>query len=98
NDTELVAINQVASPFNISSNFADETFSGSGSYSKRFRKFQVETSARLGINTFNNQINGEVLESESFTQNYKASLRSNFKTWPNLEIGYDFTSNRYDNG
>lgn len=97
-DTELVAINQVATPFNISSNFADETFSGFGSFSKRFRKFQLETSMRLGYNLFNNQINGEVLESESFTQNYKASVRSNFKSWPNLEVGYDFTSNRYDNG
>ena len=35
-----------------------------------------------------NNINTEVTESNSFTQNYKVSARSNFNNWPNFEVGY----------
>ena len=96
-NSQIVAINQVSSPFNISSNFPDETFSASGRFSKRYKKFQVKASTRFSLNDFNNQINNEILNSESFTQNYQASIRTNFKKGPNIEVGYNFTNNRYDN-
>lgn len=96
-NSQIVAINQVSSPFNINSNFPDETFSASGRFSKRYKKFQVKASMRFSLNDFNNQINNEILNSESFTQNYQASIRTNFKKGPNIEMGYNFTNNRYDN-
>jgi hypothetical protein len=91
-------INQVTTPLNISSNFPDETYSGFGSFSKRFKKFQLSTSARISYSNFNNVVNNEVLGSESFTQNYEASIRTSLKEWPNLEVGYNYIRNRYDNG
>jgi hypothetical protein len=96
-DAQILAINQVSTPFNISSNFPDETFSAFGSFSKRFKKIQLEVSSRFNYSDLNNQFNDEIQNSESFTQNYQASLRTNFKKGPNVEVGYNYTRNRYTN-
>jgi hypothetical protein len=97
-NTEIIAINQVSSPFNIDSNFPDETFSAFGRFSKRVKKLQFNLNANVALNTSNNQINSEIRESESFTQNYSASVRSSFREWPNFEVGYRMNINEYDNG
>jgi hypothetical protein len=94
----LVGINQVSSPLNIDSNFPDETFSGNARFSKQIKKIQVRLSANVSYSTTNNIINTNIAESNSFTQNYKGSIRSNFNTWPNFEIGYSRIINEYDNG
>ncbi|NCT17300.1 MAG: outer membrane beta-barrel protein [Flavobacteriia bacterium] len=98
NNTQIVDINQVSFPINISSNFADETFSASGSFSKRIKKMQYSINGNFSWSSFNNIINEEVTSSESFTQNYRTSARSNFKEFPNFEIGYNLIVNEYDNG
>lgn len=98
NNTQIVAINQVSSPINIDSNFADETFSAFGSFSKRIKKMQYSLNGNFNWSSFNNIINGEVTNSESFTQNYRTSARSNFKEFPNFEVGYNLIINEYDNG
>ncbi|MAN59236.1 MAG: TonB-dependent receptor [Flavobacteriaceae bacterium] len=97
-NTEIIAINQVGSPFNIDSNFPDETFSAFGRFSKRIKKLQFSLNANLSLNKSNNLINDAIRESESFTQNYRASVRSSFREWPNFEAGYRVTINDYDNG
>lgn len=98
NQSQIVAINQVSSPINIASNFADETFSVFGSFSKRIKKMQYSFNGNFNWSSFNNIINNVITTSESFTQNYRASARSNFKEFPNFEVGYNFTLNDYDNG
>lgn len=98
NQSQIIAINQVSSPVNISSNFADETFSAFGSFSKRIKKMQYSINGNFNWSSFNNIINNVITTSESFTQNYRASARSNFKEFPNFEVGYNFTLNDYDNG
>lgn len=98
NNTQIVAINQVSSPINIDSNFADETFSAFGSFSKRIKKMQYSLNGNFNWSSFNNIINGDVTTSESFTQNYRTSARSNFKEFPNFELGYNVIINNYDNG
>ncbi len=97
-NSTLVGINQVSSPINMNSNFPDETFSGFGQFSKRIKKIKFNTSARISYSTTFNTINTTLTESTSFTQNYKASLRSNFNDWPNFEVGYNAIINDYDNG
>ena len=94
----LVDINQVSTPINMNSNYPDETFSGFGQFSKRIKKIQFNANARLSYSTTFNNINAEVTESTSFTQNYKASVRSNFNNWPNFEVGYNAIINDYQNG
>lgn len=98
NQSQIIAINQVSSPINIASNFADETFSAFGSFSKRIKKMQYSINGNFNWSSFNNIINNVITTSESFTQNYRASARSNFKEFPNFEVGYNFTLNDYDNG
>lgn len=94
----LVGINQVSTPINMDSNFPDETFSGFGQFSKRIKKIQFNASARVSYSTTFNNINANITESTSFTQNYKASVRSNFRDLPNFEVGYSAIINDYDNG
>ncbi|WP_347374099.1 carboxypeptidase-like regulatory domain-containing protein [Aequorivita sp. Q41] len=96
--TELAGINQVSSPINFESNFPDETFSAAGRFSKTVKKIQFKLDASLVVSKSNNTVNEEIRESQSFTQNYNASLQSNFKTFPNFEVGYRYIKNDYDNG
>lgn len=96
--TDLVGINQVSSPLNFDSNFPDETFSAVGRFSKRIKKVQFKLDAAVFLNKTHNTINNEVRESQSLTQNYNASVLSNFKNFPNFEVGYRFMKNDYDNG
>ena len=97
-NTNLIAINQVSNPFNIDSNFPDETISAFGRFSKRVKKLQFSLQGNVSWNNAFNVINNQVLESESFTQNYNTSVRSSFRNWPNFEVGYRLTVNNYDNG
>ncbi|WP_271855079.1 TonB-dependent receptor [Patiriisocius marinus] len=96
--TDLEGISQVSSPFNIDSNFPDESLSVFARFSKRVKKVQFRLNANVSwSNTFNN-INEEILESSSFTQGYTASAQTSFKEFPNFEVGYRLTLNEYDNG
>lgn len=97
-DTDLAGINQVSSPLNSDSNFPDETFSALGSFSKTVKRIQFKVDASVFVSKTNNTTNGEIRESQNFTQNYNASFQSNFKTFPNFEVGYRYIKNDYDNG
>ncbi|MGC6480121.1 MAG: carboxypeptidase-like regulatory domain-containing protein [Flavobacteriaceae bacterium] len=95
-DVQLRGINQVRSVQN--SSFADEVYSGFGRFQKRFRKWKLDARIRLSYSELFNQINQQANRSTSLTQNYQASLSTNFKQAPNIELGYNLTNNRYDNG
>ena len=94
----IAGINQVSTPINQESNFPDETLSVSGRFSKTIKKLQFNLNANIAINNTFNTFNTEISESNSFTQNYRASVQSNFRDWPNFEVGYRFIANQYDNG
>lgn len=96
-------VNQSSEPYN-SSDFADETFSGSGSYGRSFLKnYKASIAANINWSLFNNiQIDRltqkEILtQRESFTQSYTLKTSTNYKNMPNLEIGYNIVINNYDN-
>jgi hypothetical protein len=97
-NSEIVGINQVNTPVNQFSNFPDETWSVFGRFSKTAKKLEFSLNANVAISNTFNTINTEIRESKSFTQNYRASVESNFRNWPNFEVGYRFTANKYDNG
>ena len=98
NNSQIITINRVSSRENIDSNFPDESFSAYGRFSKRIKKLQFRLNANLSYSTSNNIINETITESKSYTQNYKGSVISNFKDWPNFEVGYSKIINEYDNG
>ena len=47
---------------------------------------------------FNNIVNGASSKSINFTQSYRATLATNFKDKPNLEIGYSYNKRMYELG
>ncbi len=90
----FTGINQVSSAIN--SNFADETLSGNANYGRSFAK-NYKASFNLSANRsiFNNIQNGLFVTTESLTQNYTVKVATNYKTLPNLELGYSRTINDY---
>ncbi|WP_213521036.1 carboxypeptidase-like regulatory domain-containing protein [Nonlabens sp.] len=82
----------------INSPFANETASGSGSFSREFGKIRASVNAGLNWSTFNNVINGAPSESDNIIHNYGISTRSNYQEGVNFEVGYDVSFNNSDNG
>ncbi len=92
----IVGINQVNSTIN--SNLEDEILSGSANFQRTFGKVKLSTRASLSSSKLNNIVNDQPRLSKSFTQTYRASVATSFRDAPNLEIGYNYTVNNYDNG
>ncbi|WP_289041562.1 carboxypeptidase-like regulatory domain-containing protein [uncultured Zobellia sp.] len=93
---DIIGINRVSSTIN--SNFEDESLSASGNYERTFGKVKASVRGNVGWSTTNNLIDGQQHMSNSFTQNYTGALSTNFKNAPNLELGYRYTINNYENG
>ena len=96
NNSTIVGINQVSSTIN--SNLEDEVLSGSANFQRTIGKIKASTRGSLSYSNLNNIINGNPSTSESLTQSYRASLATSFKNAPNLEVGYNYAINKYDNG
>lgn len=87
-------INQSSVPYN--SNLADETFSGMGSYGRSFLKnYKASAVASFNWSKFNNIQNNVLATTESFTQSYTVRASTNYKNFPNLEVGYNALINQY---
>jgi len=78
----------ISSPFN--SDFADESLSASGRMQRTFNKIRGTLRANFNYSKFNQFIQGSPSVNENFTQNYTAQIRTNFRTAPNVEIGYSY--------
>ncbi|MBU2525592.1 MAG: carboxypeptidase-like regulatory domain-containing protein [Bacteroidetes bacterium] len=74
---------------------ANDILSGSATYEKRFRKFKTNLTTNISYSKINNSINDLENTNRTLTQNYKASVESNFKDSPNVEIGFETTNNFY---
>ena len=102
----LFDVNQISSSENMDSSFPDETFSAIGNYGRSFAKY-YKANLRVGANwsKFNNILvfpdtdtnpdnnPSEIQTTESIAQNYSLSFSTNYKTLPNLTLGYNFTIN-----
>ena len=88
--------NQTSIPFN--SNFADESLNGSGNYGRSFLKnYKANAGITLNWNKFNNIQNTQLNTSKSFIQNYTVKASTNYKNMPNLELGFNYIINEYNN-
>lgn len=102
-------INQIGTLEN--SHFADESLFGAVGYNRSFARFyKASFNASLSWSKYNNfRFDPDNLEetvniansirqvNEQFSQSYTASLSTNYKTLPNLEVGYSITVNDYAN-
>ena len=106
NKSLLTGVNQVSSAVNINSAFADESLSASGNYGRSFAKYyKANLRASFNWNKFNNirvypdsdtdpNNNPTELQTiESYSQSYNLSFSTNYKTLPNLTLGYNFSIN-----
>ncbi|OIQ22515.1 MAG: TonB-dependent receptor [Flavobacterium sp. MedPE-SWcel] len=100
-------INQISTVAN--SNFADESFTASAGYNRSFARFyKAGINASIVWSKFNNfradgqnniepvTIDNSIRQvNEQFTQSYRTSFSTNYKTIPNLEVGYSLSVNDY---
>lgn len=80
---------RVSTPFN--SSFADESASANARFQRLFGKIRASLGGNLSYSKFNQYVQDERSVSESFSQSYNAELRTNFKTAPNIELGYKYS-------
>lgn len=95
NSGVISGINQVNTTINAA--LPDETFTGAANYQRTFGKLKVSSRANFSKSILNNVVNNDPRVSKSFTQTYRGSLATNFRAAPNLELGYSYTVNDYDN-
>jgi hypothetical protein len=102
----LFSVNQISSTENMNSNFPDETFSALGGYGRSFAKY-YKANFRAAVNwQKSNNIRvypdgdpdpnnnpTELQTIESYSQSYNLSFSTNYKTLPNLTVGYNFSIN-----
>jgi hypothetical protein len=93
-------VNQTSSPIN--SDFADETLTGMGNYGRSFLKnYKASLGVNLNWSKYNNiqflPATGTdvAITNESFTQSYTLKASTNYKSLPNIELGYNFVVNQY---
>jgi len=82
----------------VNSNFPRESYTASGRIDKRFKNFKAGFSMNFNYSQFNNVVNNIPQESINFNQRYRATLATNFRDKPNLEIGYSYNKRKYDIG
>ncbi len=96
NLTNFESVIRTNSPFN--SSFADESLTAFGSVQRRFGKLQATLRGNFGYTKFNQFIQGIRSINENYSQTYTTSLRTNFKTAPNIEVKYVYGINDNDQG
>ncbi len=94
NNTLISGISSVRSAVN--SNLPRESYCASGRIDKRFKNFKAGFNMNFNYSDFNNVVNGSPLKSINFTQCYRATLATNFRDKPNLEIGYSYNKRKYE--
>ena len=96
NTTNIEGINSVNTATN--SNFPRINYSANGRIDKRFKNFKSGLNINFNYSDFNNLINGFSTESSSFNQSYRFNIATNFRTKPNIEIGYSHSKRDYNTG
>lgn len=106
NRSYFTGINQISEKVNA--NFENESLNGIVGYQRSFMKYyKASVNVNLNWSKFNtlranpadptNPLIDFIQATESFTQSYRGSLGTQFKIWPNLELGYSLTLNDYQN-
>jgi hypothetical protein len=80
---------RVSSPFN--SPFADESVTANGRFQRTFGKIRGTLRANFNYSKFNQFIQNRRSINENFTQTYRAQIRTNFRTAPNLDVSYRYS-------
>jgi len=93
NSVQYFGLQQVFSPINAIG--YNESITGFGSYSRKFKKFKTDARVSYSYLTIENTVNDILNTNNTFTQNYSVGFGTNFDKWPNLELGYSFRQSDY---
>lgn len=80
---------RVSTPFN--SSFADESLTASGRFQRTFGKLRASVRANFNYSKFNQFVQNKQSINERFSQTYRAQLRTNFRTAPNVDLSYKYS-------
>ena len=106
NRAYFTGINQISE--RVNADFENESLNGIVGYQRSFLKYyKASVNVNLNWSKFNslranpsdptNPTIDFVQTTNSFTQSYRGSLGTQFKVWPNLELGYSLSLNDYQN-
>lgn len=106
NRAYFTGINQISEKVNA--NFENESLNGIVGYQRSFMKYyKASVNVNLNWSKFNslranpsdptNPTIDFIQTTESLTQSYRGSLGTQFKVWPNVELGYSLSLNDYQN-
>jgi hypothetical protein len=90
NISEYIGTSVIRESSPINSMFSDESASASGRFQRTFGKLRASLNGNFNYSKYNQFIGVEPSVNESFSQTYRAELRTNFKTAPNIELGYRY--------
>ena len=96
NTSSIAGINSLRSASN--SNFPREIYTASGRIDKRSKNLKGGVNINYNYSDFNNVINNTPTASSNFTQRYQLNIATNFRTKPNIEIGYSYSVRDYKTG
>ena len=93
NNVAYVGIDRANSPVNALN--ANDVWSVNANYQRRVSYYKIGIGGNLSYSLTNNSVNGETNQNIALNQNYNASFGTNFKTAPNVTVGYRLTLSDY---
>jgi len=93
NSTEFADNNYITRYINASK--PKETFSSDVNYEKRIKKFKLKINNQVLWTKYENIIDSELINNQSFSHSYRLSVSTYFKNAPNFEIGSMLGFNNY---
>ncbi len=85
NTTSIEGIDRISTP--IYSDLPQNSYSINGSYAKQLGKLKLTIRGNLSLSDYSRVINGETIDYSSENYSYTFKAETNFKKWPNIEIG-----------
>jgi len=87
--TDFSSVVRTRTPFN--STIDNESVTAFGSYQRTIKKVQATLRGNFSYNRFSQLIQGQPSTNESYNQSYTGRLRTNFRTAPNVLLGYTYS-------
>lgn len=91
--TDFIALQRVLTTVNTDG--TNDVVTGFAGFDKRFTKWKFKLGANLSYTNTNTITQGLPNQNNSFIQGYNASIETNFKKAPNVEVGYRYMNNLY---
>jgi hypothetical protein len=96
NNQQLSGVENVLTPVNAQN--ANRIVNGYVNLEKRFDHFKISGEVNLSQTVLNNQIEGQLIENDNFTQQYQLNMSARLFKKFSVRTGYSVSANRYTSG